>query len=314
MKSKYVIGKNGLFRDVENMLFRGRVKVEGDPMQEELKEEVAFVPNKIPRHIFRTAFAFGKYGRQVRKMEVALVLIYDRGEWKLKCPQQWNSLGHCHMHPELPPGPFAGWFGDIHFHPGNSSTHSMTDERDELARGNGIFIVCSGFTFMTCRMDIWGVFNGRRFKIEPETIVDEDSPEGEGTFPEEWKKLLHYGECQICERIMHAPLDTDKKDGKGMIGFTKSLLKGRKRDKLMECGKCHREIDHVSCPKCKKKIEEGELVEALAADVELALEDEGFREVPTIHSIPYCDETCPMRDTPHDHAGPTWDKSLWDKK
>lgn len=213
--TKYIVGKNGLFAEYENLLFSGVLKAEGDPTAEEVREAIRYRFRKIPIRLLRQALAFAEYGKSDRNSEVALVLTYDNGVYKWECPEQWNSMGHVCAHPEKEENGFFNWVGDWHSHPGSgyeTSSHSMTDERDEYRKGNGIFIVTSGTSLFSAYPRVIGMFQNRRFEIPIEYVFDDrDDDPTISTFPDEWREKVHGAPCDVCKDIDKSLIATASK-------------------------------------------------------------------------------------------------------
>lgn len=306
---KYVIAKNGLFKEVKNALFEGCFKVDGNPSAPELKEIVRCVMRKIPVALLKQAIAFAKWGKDEKKSEISLVLVDDKGTWKWACPHQWNSAGHVCGHPELTAEEFYGWMGDYHSHPDGFSQHSSTDEKDERKRRNGVFIVTSGYTLLSARPTIIGMFEGRRFELDLGDVFDVHDDTGVYSFPEEWKSRVHGSPCEECKRnpppssstswvgtssgphaVRLSPNDLGRDKKRIVIELEEGESFGdwlmRMHENLKEndpsfglnatfmCrgAKCNEDVDLGECPGCKEPITDEDMLQNAAEIFEAAVE------------------------------------------
>jgi len=282
-----IIAKNGIFKKIDNRLFEGYVKVDGDPKAEGIDEHLKLKCPKFPVGLWAFACTWFRYCMIEKRREGYLALCLNNGKWSVACPDQWNSMGGVHYHLDTHPEEFLGVMGDGHCHPGKGATHSHTDKNDEGSK-TGIFIVIGEpYTIMGSEITIEAQTAGKKFDLKPPDFFDENDWTGAGNFPEHWKDRLHDGECKVCPKPDNRwnNWDKDKKEPSGrwpeshypsmgegdeLSGYYPGMMemppepKGSKKDEdtkllgvdtktsaVWKCSACKTMTDRMECTECK---------------------------------------------------------------
>ena len=86
----YLVGRNGLFKQVENDFYRARVKVDGAGGLAEIEESATLRVPKLPLQLLRQAEAFFAAVFQRYKSEAVILLLVDPKvqQWRIEVPPQ----------------------------------------------------------------------------------------------------------------------------------------------------------------------------------------------------------------------------------
>jgi hypothetical protein len=203
-----------MFEEYSDDLFEGMIKVEFpipvskedeiEVTEEELSDKLSLKFERMPLSLFQQTLEFLKWCHQEKKSEGFVAHRYIDGKWENVVFPQWVTATSVCYHPELLIEKSTRVVGDTHAHPpkeggSGGSFHSHTDSLDER-KNNGIFVVVTGWTPMTCDPDIVGCVRGKRFHLKPESLFDLTQYDPNPSFPEEWKNMVGSTPCKGCER------------------------------------------------------------------------------------------------------------------
>jgi len=196
-RSKKEPPKSVKLKPYEDDIFVGMI-AEGLTDEALVEGEYLRLKVKIPAAVAKQWHSVFNFAWREREgSEATLLLQFRKNAWANLCPHQWNTPVSVDSHPEKNPAEFPDVNGDIHSHPEMTSFHSSIDDHDEKKHRHGLFIVVGGdpdhgFSFLTSPTSVYAYARGRRFDLDPREIIDMDSPLGDGTFPEEWRKRIKY--------------------------------------------------------------------------------------------------------------------------
>jgi hypothetical protein len=156
----YLIGSNGVFKQVVNEFYSVRVKNGSLPDLQELKEDVELHVTRLPQRILDHVHAFFRAVNDKHKGEAVVLLMYHPTDkrWIVKIPPQdtkgmsvhydldkgdaliWipsngkEEMTLVHNQREAPPEGIKDFrlFGSIHSHCDAGAFHSGTDDKDEF--------------------------------------------------------------------------------------------------------------------------------------------------------------------------------------
>jgi len=126
----YLLGGFGLYMYKSNELFKSLARC-NVPNSPEVKPYIdASKLPKIPRRYMDQAICFFKKIYELHKSEAALILYWNKTEFKWSCPKQ-SVTGGSVSYKEDHPG--DGWLAILHMHShaSMSAFHSGTDDKDE---------------------------------------------------------------------------------------------------------------------------------------------------------------------------------------
>lgn len=185
----YIIAKDGFYMLKRNGVFESCTWIENIPDLPEQEETFELKAKKIPYQLIKQALAFFYAVYQEHRTEAMVLLCYEDEEWSIYVPEQTVSTGSI----KYENNGNRRFAGSIHSHPGFGTTPSNTDDKDEICF-DGIHIIIGRFDEVMSEMAVYAVVNGRRFEIEPETII-EDLPDPRLTVSPDWlKKVAPYRE------------------------------------------------------------------------------------------------------------------------
>lgn len=144
-KKQYDAGVK-LFLVVNNTLGVSVQHVYGTPLANITQGTKLSLP-KIPRKMIASIDALFRETHRLNQTEAIVILTYDTSKtgaegWAYVVPEQTNTGGHCDYKPESVaeklPNDTTIIVGTAHSHPGMKAYKSDTDQKDQLAAGDGI--------------------------------------------------------------------------------------------------------------------------------------------------------------------------------
>lgn len=216
--AKYFMTPKGIFKEHQDDLFTGILEAKPpfsfhkeydicETVDDEMEEKLSLKFQRMPISVFQEALEFLRWCRLKHQSEgfVAHRYFAETGTWKNYVPYQATSGTALCYHMELDLSQSSRVAADTHSHPPKdekgtgASFHSSTDGLDER-KNDGLFIVVTGWTPMTCDPDIVGCVEGKKFHLKPEQFFDLSIYNPKPTFPEEWKSRVSSYPCTHCER------------------------------------------------------------------------------------------------------------------
>ena len=170
----YLVGGDGLFKQVHNEFYSTRLKLDGIGGLAVIGEDLKLCVPKLPLELFQRAEGFFlKVYEQYKSEAVALLLANPASrEWRLEIPEQ--NVRSLHVSYDLvklpPPPPGFKLFGSIHSHADLKAFHSSTDNEDEGCF-DGLHITIGNFDAPAHSYAARWIIMGRVFQAELAAVV-----------------------------------------------------------------------------------------------------------------------------------------------
>jgi hypothetical protein len=199
---RYVVARDGLYREQATNLFTATTLVEGPVSELDAHSETCVLHCRaIPARLIREMAGFFQYACALHGGEAALVLLYhpENDDFEWYCPEQtvklYNWRGRSYADDliefEYPLEAPPGWvqFGDAHSHIG-SPHPSHVDRTDEKYR-DGLHIIAGNIA--SRRPTYFAEFrvNGQRFNMLPESLFEELPEPPYPEPPQAWQARIH---------------------------------------------------------------------------------------------------------------------------
>ncbi len=133
----YLVGSDGVFKQVKNEFYSVRVRVGGVAGLAEIGETATLRVPKLPLDLMRQVESFFAAAYKEHHSEAVVLLLANptTQRWKIEVPPQWVRGLHVSYDLADLPEPPEGFrrFGTIHSHAGAKAFHSGTDDADEAS-------------------------------------------------------------------------------------------------------------------------------------------------------------------------------------
>jgi PRTRC genetic system protein A len=181
----YLVAANGTFLVRKMPLFTASSSVDEMAGLDRHREDVVFHFPKVPRSIIERIIGFFALVYRRWEGEAIAFLFYspDRREFKVDVPPQtlprfrsgkrWRTAGKVEYRCLSRPEGFLK-LGDVHSHGASPAFFSSTDDRDD--EEDGLRIVIGRLDRPTLDVCASFVVNGRRFKLDPEEVLEVPPP------------------------------------------------------------------------------------------------------------------------------------------
>ena len=170
----YLLGCDGVYKQVRNEFYAVRVKVAGVGGLAEIGETATLHVPKLPASLLREVEAFFTAVYQQHQSEAVVLLLCSPAtkEWRVEVPQQEVRGLHVQYDLSKLPDPPAGFqqFGSIHSHAGIKAFHSGTDDSDE-ATFDGLHITIGNLDQPVRSYSCRWMLAGKAFKAELTEVV-----------------------------------------------------------------------------------------------------------------------------------------------
>jgi PRTRC genetic system protein A len=222
----YLLGSNGVFKQIKNPFYTARVKVNGAGHLAEIKEDAAVHVPKLPLDLLRRVEGFFATVYQARKSEAVVLLHFDaiKRQWLVEAPPQTVRGLHVSYDLSTLPTPAEGCqrFGSIHSHADASAFHSATDDKDEAAF-DGLHITISNLDQPVHSYSARWMLAGAEFKVELADVVEQTAlpacdPEWLAKVKEETFEPQSFG----CSELLPASVDP-RMDMEEYYGYLESM-------------------------------------------------------------------------------------------
>jgi len=171
----YLIGSDGVFKQVHNDFYSVRLKVSGVSGLAEIGETASLHVPKLPISLFRQVEAFFIAVYQKHSSEAVVVLLCNPAtqEWRVQVPPQEVKGLHVSYNLATLPDPPHGFerFGSIHSHASAKAFHSGTDDADETAF-DGLHITIGNMDQPVRSYSARWMLAGKAFKVELADIIE----------------------------------------------------------------------------------------------------------------------------------------------
>lgn len=186
----YLLGRNGLFKQVGNDFYHARVKVDGAGGLAEIEESASLHVPKLPLKLLRQAEAFFAAVFQRYKSEAVVLLLVDpkAQAWRIEVPPQVTKGLRVRYDMATLPAPPEGYerFGTIHSHANIKAFHSGTDDTDEVGF-DGLHITIGNVNEPVRSYSARWMLTGKEFKADLCDVVKSEAPQD---FDMEWMNLV----------------------------------------------------------------------------------------------------------------------------
>ena len=177
----YLIGGDGLYKQVRNEFYEARVKVPGVPHLAAIGETATVRVPKLPVQLLRQAEALFAAVYVGRESEAVVLLLYGPAarEWRIEVPDQFAMGLHVSYDLSKQPEPPEGFrrFGSIHSHASAKAFHSGTDDLDE-AGFDGLHITVGDVDKPVRSYSARWMLAGRAFPAELAAVVEGEALPG----------------------------------------------------------------------------------------------------------------------------------------
>ena len=225
---RYVVAANGLFLERATPMYETSCRVERCAAGLARHEHRCRLRcPALPATLACEMLDFFRWAYSWHGGEAVLVLLHDptRQVYRWHCPPQrvevyetwsgsWYAAGEIeYTDPvELPRGFVV--FGDAHSHASMGAQPSVTDHNDERHK-DGLHIIVGHLHRRDVELSLDFVMDGRRFRVDPSSILPELQEDRDGSFPEQWRDRV-----EIVKRPYVDPWRRGEDDGR--YGYTRS--------------------------------------------------------------------------------------------
>jgi hypothetical protein len=182
----WLLGADGVYKQIINEFYAVRVKQNGIPQLAHIEETLTLGVAKLPLRLLKQAEAFFTEVYQKHGGEAVLVLLANpqTGAWQIEVPPQTTRGLRVSYDVGALPEPPTGFkcFGSIHSHAGAEAFHSDTDDADESAF-DGLHITIGRLDRPVRSYSARWMIAGKSFPTDLAEAVAFDEAED---FPAEW--------------------------------------------------------------------------------------------------------------------------------
>ena len=171
----YLVGCDGVFKQVRNEFYSVRLKVGGVGGLAEIGETAVLNVPKLPEKLLRQVESFFVAVYHEHDSEAVVLLLCNpvMKEWRVEIPPQQVQGLHVKYDTSKLPDPPAGFqrFGSIHSHASLKAFHSGTDDNDEAAF-DGLHITIGNLDQPARSYSCRWMLAGKAFQAELTEVVE----------------------------------------------------------------------------------------------------------------------------------------------